>query len=75
MAFNIYEMDPWRLEGENSNIMVIDVGVDSPTRVINIYRSFSPQNGVSQRAKCTWYFLTSSFFENELQFGNRLRHN
>ena len=38
------------LEGINSHIVIIDL-VESKLRVINIYRSFSPQGGESQHTK------------------------
>ena len=38
------------LEGSNSHIVIIDL-VESKLRVINIYRSFSPQGGESQQTK------------------------
>ena len=39
------------LEGEDSNLIIIDIMGSSQCRIINIYRSFSPQHGVSQRDK------------------------
>ena len=37
------------LEGVDSNLIIIDIEGKSPTRIINVYRSFNPQNGQSQR--------------------------
>ena len=39
------------LEGSDSNLIVIDLEGTLNTRLINIYRSFAPQNGISQRDK------------------------
>ena len=39
------------LEGVDSNLIIIDIEGKSPTRIINVYRSFNPQNGQSQRNK------------------------
>ena len=39
------------LEGSDSNLIIIDVEGTLNTRLINVYRSFAPQNNVSQREK------------------------
>ena len=39
------------LEGIDSYLTILDLVGPAKTRIINIYRSFSPQNGVSQRNK------------------------
>ena len=39
------------LEGTNSNIIVIDLLQENTRRLINVYRSFNPQEGVNQRTK------------------------
>ena len=40
------------LEGINSHIVVIDIsGSNSVKRIINVYRSFNPQNNVNARTK------------------------
>ena len=39
------------LEGINSNLIIIDIQDDVTTRIINLYRSFAPQNNVGQREK------------------------
>ena len=39
------------LEGVDSNIIILDLEEDSKTRLINIYRSFSPQHNISQGDK------------------------
>ena len=39
------------LEGEDSNVIIVDIDGKNPTRIINVYRSFNPQNGESQREK------------------------
>ena len=39
------------LEGEDSNLIIIDIGSINQTRIINVYRSFNPQNGQSQTEK------------------------
>ena len=39
------------LEGTNSNLIIIDLKGSMKLRLINIYRSHSPQHGVSQRDK------------------------
>ena len=41
----------FELEGINSNLMVIDVDDGTKLRIINIYRSFTPQENVGQREK------------------------
>ena len=35
------------LEGSNSNLIIIDIIDKETLRIINIYRSFKPPNGVS----------------------------
>ena len=39
------------LEGTNSNLQIIDIDQTPKLRIINIYRSFNPQGGVTQREK------------------------
>jgi exonuclease III len=39
------------LEGTNSNLMVVDINNGTKLRLINIYRSFAPQNNIGQREK------------------------
>ena len=39
------------LEGKDCNLMIIDLLCPHNLRVINIYRSFTPQHNVSQRDK------------------------
>ena len=40
------------MEGVNSNLVIIDIITkNEPIRIINIYRSFSPQDNVSARVK------------------------
>ena len=39
------------LEGADSNLVIIDIVGINQTRIINVYRSFNPQNNVSQRDK------------------------
>ena len=39
------------LEGKNSNMIVIDVEMKKSLRIINVYRSFNPQNNVNPRTK------------------------
>ena len=39
------------LEGSDSNLIIIDLEGALNTRLVNVYRSFSPQNGISQREK------------------------
>ena len=39
------------LEGLDSNLIIIDLEDKSKTRIINVYRSFSPEGGISQRDK------------------------
>ena len=39
------------LEGSDSKLIVIDLEGTLNTRLINVYRSFAPQNGISQRDK------------------------
>ena len=45
------------LEGQDSNIVVIDLDRVVKSRVINVYRSFAPQNGDSERRNFQ-YLLT-----------------
>ena len=39
------------LEGVDSNLIIIDIKGSNPSRIINVYKSFNPQNGQSQREK------------------------
>ena len=39
------------LQGQNSNLIIIDLDGVTKIRIINDYRSFAPQNGESQRSK------------------------
>ena len=39
------------LEGVHSNLIIIDLEGNTDTRLINVYWSFSLQNGISQREK------------------------
>ena len=39
------------LEGVDSNLMIIDLAGAINIRLINIYRSYSPQHGIGQREK------------------------
>ena len=39
------------LEGVDSNVIIVDIKGTNPLRIINVYRSFNPQNGQSQREK------------------------
>ena len=39
------------LEGQNSNLIIIDLVGETKLRIINLYRSFSPQDGESQQTK------------------------
>ena len=39
------------LEGKNSNLMIIDIDDGTNLRVINVYRSFNPQDNIGQREK------------------------
>ena len=39
------------MEGEDSNLIIIDILGSNTTRIINVYRSFNPQNGISPREK------------------------
>jgi hypothetical protein len=39
------------LEGMNSNLIIIDIIQNKPVRLINIYRSFRPQDNVTPREK------------------------
>ena len=39
------------IEGLNSHIVIIDITGESKLRVINVYRSFAPQDGESQQSK------------------------
>ena len=41
----------FELEGTDSNLIIIDVEGTVNTRIINVYRSFAPQNNISQREK------------------------
>ena len=42
----------YNLEGTNSHIVIIDLeGPITVKRIINVYRSFNPQNNVSARDK------------------------
>ena len=51
ISSKIYYQRRKELEGEDSNLVIIDILGDVNRRLINLYRSFSPQNNVSQRAK------------------------
>ena len=39
------------LEGDDSNLMVIDLVGDNKFKIINVYISFSPQNNIPKRTK------------------------
>ena len=39
------------LEGVNSNLVIIDIEQKPKKRIINVYRSFNPQGGMTQREK------------------------
>ena len=39
------------LEGDDSNLIIIDLEGDTKARIINIYRSFTQQHNLSQRDK------------------------
>jgi exonuclease III len=39
------------LEGTNSNLIIIDISETKPVRLINIYRSFKPQENITPREK------------------------
>ena len=41
------------LEGVNSNLLILDLVGSNPVRLINVYRSFSPQHNINQREKFT----------------------
>ena len=41
------------LEGVNSNLLILDLVGSNPVRIINVYRSFSPQHNINQRDKFT----------------------
>ena len=45
------------LEGCDSNLIIIDLEGDLNIRLINVYRSFAPQSGVSQREKFKYQLL------------------
>ena len=45
----------YNLEGTDSNMIIIDVEGTLNTRLINVYRSFAPQNGISQREKFKYH--------------------
>ena len=51
------------LECQDSNLITIDLVGNNKTRIINLYRSFSPQHLVSQRVKfVTQLELIKNFF-------------
>ena len=45
------------LEGQDSNIIIIDLMGVTKWRLINIYRSFSPQHNLSQRDKFLYQLI------------------
>ena len=51
ISSNIQYRRNFIMEGTDSNMVIIDTLGSFPTRIINIYRSFSPQGGLSQREK------------------------
>ena len=63
------------LEGVDSNLIIIDIEGTNPARIINLYRSFNPQNGVSQRTKFKYQLsLIKESFTNNTVFFIKLRH-
>jgi Holliday junction resolvase RusA-like endonuclease len=48
------------LEGLNSHLLILDIKSEKDLRIINIYRTFNPQNGMSPR----------EMFDNQLKLIN-----
>ena len=69
------------LEGNDSNIIVIDLEGDKKWRLINVYRSFAPQHNVTQRDKFVYQlglvkqaFTTSSILLGDFNLDWQRRH-
>ena len=61
------------LEGTDSNLIIIDIEGSLNTRLINVYRAFAPQNGVSQRDKFKYQLSlinTAMCNVNSIQWGS-----
>ena len=56
----------YNLEGTNSHIVIIDLeGPITVKRIINVYRSFNPQNNVSARDKFKYQLEISNHLNND----------
>lgn len=60
------------LEGENNNLIIIDILQDKPTRLMNIYRSHNPQDNINQRIKFQTQLnvMTSAITANTIILGD-----
>ena len=60
------------LEGTDNNMIIVDIKGTKPVRIINIYRSFNPQNGVSQRTKFQLQLslISNAINDNEILLGD-----
>ena len=56
------------LEANDSSIVIIDVDMVSKYRLINIYRSFNPPNGVTQKNAFDGQFFIFIFIQDILYF-------
>ena len=65
------------LEGQDSNIVVIDLDGVVKSRVINVYRSFAPQNGNSERRNFQYQLALiekAIHVENSREWGDSVVH-
>ena len=60
------------LEGINSNMVILDIEANRPLRLINIYRSFNPQNNVNQKDKFVYQLtlIRSAMTANTIVMGD-----
>ncbi len=60
------------LEGTNSNLMVVDINNGTKLRLINIYRSFAPQNNIGQREKFKYqlHLMKNAITKNTIILGD-----
>ena len=72
VADNINYTRKLTLEGVDSNLIIIDIEGSNPTRIINVYRSFNPQNVQSQREKFKYqlYLIKEAFYKRTVLLGD-----
>ena len=62
----------YELEGVNAHLIIIDIKAERNLRIINIYRTFSPQGGVGARAMFTYQLdlIKNAFTNNTILLGD-----